>query len=228
VGLRTRLSDRATLLRVLPFAAFMLVLALRDLLPEGWAPGGIDPGWLYAVQAGVAGLLIAWWWRELTELASRPCLRDLMLAVVVGVAVYWIWIRLDEPWMRLGSPTHAFDPVGSDGEVMWGLIAVRWLGAALVVPLIEELFWRSFLMRWIERPDFLSVDPKRIGLKAVLLSSLVFTLAHTEWLAAALAGLAYAWLYVRTGTLWAPVIAHVVTNALLGGWVVLMGAWALW
>ena len=47
-------------------------------------------------------------------------------------------------------------------------------------------------------------------------------------LAAALAGLAYAWLYVRTGTLWAPVIAHMVTNALLGGWVVLMGYWTLW
>jgi hypothetical protein len=45
---------------------------------------------------------------------------------------------------------------------------------------------------------------------------------------AIVAGLAYAWLYVRTGTLWAPVIAHIVTNALLGGWVVLTGYWVLW
>jgi uncharacterized protein len=64
--------------------------------------------------------------------------------------------------------------------------------------------------------------------KAVLLSTFVFVLAHTLWLAAAVAGLAYAWLYVRTGKLWVPVIAHAVTNGALGAWVVLTGNWAYW
>jgi CAAX prenyl protease-like protein len=56
----------------------------------------------------------------------------------------------------------------------------------------------------------------------------VFTLAHTLWLGAVVAGLAYAWLYWRTGKLWVPVIAHAVTNGVLGVWVVMTGNWAFW
>ena len=53
-------------------------------------------------------------------------------------------------------------------------------------------------------------------------------LAHTLWLAAIVAGLAYAWLYRRTGSLWIAVIAHAVTNGALGVWVVTTGNWAFW
>jgi len=83
-------------------------------------------------------------------------------------------------------------------------------------------------MRWIQHPRFEAVDPRRVGLKAIVLSTFVFMLAHTMWLAAVIAGLAYAWLYVRTGTLWAPVIAHAVTNGALGAWVVATGRWQFW
>jgi CAAX prenyl protease-like protein len=107
-------------------------------------------------------------------------------------------------------------------------VAVRWIGAALLVPVMEELFWRSFLMRWIASAHWETVDPRRAGLRAIVLSTFVFTLAHTLWLAAVLAGLAYAWLYVRTGKLWLPVLAHAVTNGLLGIWVVMTGRWEFW
>jgi uncharacterized protein len=96
------------------------------------------------------------------------------------------------------------------------------------VPLIEELFWRSFLMRWLEQPVFQGVAPQSVGLRAVVLSTFVFTLAHTLWLAAAIAGLVYALLYVKTGKLWLPVIAHAVTNGALGVWVVMTGNWQFW
>jgi hypothetical protein len=97
-----------------------------------------------------------------------------------------------------------------------------------LVPVMEELFWRSFLMRWIQAPQFEAVDPMRVGLRAVVLSTFVFMLAHTLWLAAILAGLAYAWLYIRAGQLWSAVIAHAVTNGLLGVWVVFSGNWGFW
>ena len=109
-----------------------------------------------------------------------------------------------------------------------GLAACGTAGAALLVPVMEELFWRSFLMRWIEQPTFQGVDPQRVGLKAVVLSTFVFMLAHTLWLAAIFAGLAYAWLYVKSGKLWLPVIAHAVTNGVLSGYVVLFGKWEYW
>jgi CAAX prenyl protease-like protein len=93
---------------------------------------------------------------------------------------------------------------------------------------MEELFWRSFLMRWLQRPDFLTLAPQAVGLRAIMLATFVFVLAHTLWLAAAIAGLAYAWLYIRTGRLWVAVIAHAVTNGVLGIWVVATGNWAFW
>ena len=102
------------------------------------------------------------------------------------------------------------------------------VGAALLVPVMEELFWRSFLMRWVERAQFETVDPQRVGLKAVVLSTFVFMLAHTLWLAAIIAGLAYAWVYIRTGKLWVAVMAHAVTNGVLGIWVVMTGNWQFW
>lgn len=221
--------SRAAWLRIIPFAAFMALLALRGAVPAdgSW---GIDPRWVYGWTVLIVGGLLLWFWREYGELSAqvRPTLRDTLLAVGVGVAVFWVWIHLDAPWMRIGEATATFRPVDAQGQVEWALVAVRIMGAALLVPVMEELFWRSFLMRWIQNATFEAVAPQQIGLKAVVLSTFVFTLAHTLWLAAIVAGLAYALLYVRTGKLWVPVIAHAVTNGMLGVWVVLTGNWAYW
>jgi len=62
----------------------------------------------------------------------------------------------------------------------------------------------------------------------VIVSTFLFVLVHPLWLAAALAGLAYAWLYIRTGNLWTSVIAHAVTNGALGIWVVYTRQWQFW
>ena len=221
--------SRAALARVVPFAAFMVLLAIRGAVPEdgSW---GIDPRWLYGVTVLVVGGLLAWFWREYGELVSQtlPTLAEAALAVAVGLVVFGLWINLDAPWMRLGEPSAGFVPKDANGQLLWPLIAVRWIGASLLVPVMEELFWRSFLMRWIQSPQFESVVPQRVALKAIVLSTFVFVLAHTLWLAAIIAGLAYAWLYVRTGKLWVPIIAHAVTNGALGVWVVVTGNWAFW
>ncbi len=221
--------SRAALARVVPFAAFMVLLAVRGAVPEdgSW---GIDPRWLYGVTVLVVGGLLAWFWREYGELVwqTLPTLAEAALAVAVGLIVFGLWINLDAPWMRLGEPSAGFVPKDANGQLLWPLIAVRWVGASLLVPVMEELFWRSFLMRWVQSPQFESVVPQQVGLKAVVLSTFVFMLAHTLWLAAIIAGLAYAWLYVRTGKLWVPIIAHAVTNGVLGVWVLQTQRWAFW
>jgi CAAX prenyl protease-like protein len=83
-------------------------------------------------------------------------------------------------------------------------------------------------MRWLQQPVFEGLDPRRVGLRAVVLSTFVFMLAHPLWLAAIVAGLAYALIYIRTGRLWTAVIAHAVTNGMLGVWVVATGNWQFW
>ena len=219
--------SRAALVRILPFGLFMLLLALRGAMP---ADAGIDARWIYGLNVVLVGGLLLWLWREYGELVRQlaPSTREVLLAVAVGFVVFVLWISLDAPWMVLGEPTASFVPVDAAGQLIWPLIAVRWIGATLVVPVMEELFWRSFLMRWVDNVRFEAVMPQRTTLKAIVLSTFVFTLAHTLWLAAAIAGLAYAWLYVRTGKLWVPILAHAVTNGVLGVWVVATGNWVFW
>lgn len=215
--------------RVLPFLLFMLLLGLRGIAP-GDATWGFDTRWLYALNLPLVGGLLLWWWRDYGELhrQNAPTLREVLLAVAVGVVVFALWIRLDAPWMQIGESTAGFVPRDAQGQLLWPLIAVRWLGATLLVPVMEELFWRSFLMRWLQVPQFEALPPRRVGAKALVLSTFVFMLAHPLWLAAIVAGLAYALLYRHTGRLWPAVIAHAVTNGLLGVWVVQTGQWQFW
>ena len=74
----------------------------------------------------------------------------------------------------------------------------------------------------------MTLDPARIGLKALFIASALFAVEHLQWLAGLVAGLAYGWLYIRTRNLWAPIIAHAVTNGALGAYVVATGRWSFW
>ncbi len=222
----------AALARTAPFALFMLLLAARGAVP---ADVGFDARWLYGVSTVLVGGLLILWRARYTELArfagtGRPPATwlSVALACVAGVLMFMLWVRLTDPWMMLGEPTATFRPVDDEGNLIWGLVVVRWIGASLVVPVMEELFWRSFLMRWIDNPDFEQVAPENVSLKAMVLSSLVFMLAHTQWLGALLAGLLFAWVYRYTRSLWAAILCHAVTNGVLGVWVVFHGHWQFW
>lgn len=233
--------SRPLVARVLPFLLFMALLAVRGWLPADGS-AGIDPRWVYGITVLVVGGALAYFWRDYPELGRGSGLKaaDLLLSLVVGIVVFVLWINLDAGWMHLdqlmsligmgkaGEAAATFTPLDAQGGLIWPLIVVRIIGAALLVPVMEELFWRSFLMRWLDDPRFERVDPRAVTLKAVALSTFVFMLAHTLWLAAILAGLAYAWLYRRTGSLWAPVVAHATTNGALGVWVVRTGNWSFW
>jgi uncharacterized protein len=221
--------SRAERVRVLPFLAFILLLALRGWLPPD-GQWGIDPRWVYGLSVLVVGGMLLAWRKEYGELARQtlPDAREALWAVLVGLAIFVLWIHLDAPWMTLGEATASFRPLTAGGDIDVLLVVVRWVGAALMVPVMEELFWRSFLMRWIQRPDFATVDPTRVGLRALVISTFMFVLVHPLWLAATLAGLAYAGLYIRSGKLWSSVIAHTVTNGALGIWVVHSRQWQFW
>ena len=215
--------------RALPFAVFIGLMAAESWL-AAQLTGVIDPRWLYGIRAAlVAGLLFVFLpsFMELTS-ARRPSIREVGLALAAGLFVLAVWLLLDSGIFVLGQSGSGFDPRTADGSIDWSLALMRLAGAALVVPLMEELFWRSLVMRWLEDADFLTVNPVRVGLRAVLLSSIVFGLEHSQWAAGMLAGLVYGWLYVRSGNLWVPVAAHAVTNAGLGIWVLATGAWYFW
>lgn len=215
------------ILRTVPFALYIVFLALAPLLQKmlpGW-----DSRWFYAVQIGAVMAALAVFARSYTELFRVATVRvsDWTLAIGISIVVFIAWINLDLPWATLGE-MQGFAPTRADGTLDWALVAVRIFGAAAVVPIMEELFWRSFILRWIDRSDFLRLAPAMVSLRALVISSLLFGVEHDLWFAGLLAGLAYGWLYIRSGSLWPPIAAHAATNLLLGLWVVQTGNWRFW
>jgi CAAX prenyl protease-like protein len=223
-----RLSAAAA--RCIPFAVFIGFIVLQSVAGQHLAEWGLDARWMYTARAAVATLLLWLLWRHYTELHTFTSVTPSGVAVAagVGLGVFIAWINLDFGWARIGDAV-AFDPTTPDGSSLaWPFVLVRLLGLALVVPVMEELFWRSFLLRWLERSDFLLQDPAKVGLRALAICAAMFALEHTLWLAGLAAGFAYALVYMRSGSLWLAIVSHATTNAALGCWIVATRSWQFW
>ncbi len=226
--------DRRLLARVVPFGLYMAFVGLEQGL--GWLR---DQGWLglaevhlnllYPVK--IAAVVAALWWyrREYAELCWRDLLRPATLALTLGVglAVFWLWIHLD---YTLGDLTpRGWDPNQfAEPGLRWAMIATRLAGAVLVVPLMEELFWRSFLIRYIINADFTRVPMGTFTLGSFLITVVLFGLEHHYLIAGMVAGGAYNLLLYRSRSLAHCVLAHALTNLVLGWYVLQTGAWHFW
>jgi len=160
----------------------------------------------------------------------------LLGGLLVGVLVTVLWIVPEiSPFYRtwfcwpLGSlPAASTAPSPYDPAVCgWALTITKLVGSAFVIAPVEEVFFRSFLYRWLQKRDFRAVPLSRFDLSAFLWMVFLFTLEHDRPLAAALAGAAYGLTAIRFG-LASAIIAHVTTNLLLALHVIFSGAWAFW
>ena len=223
--------DDPVIARAAPFLLFIAFLILGSALPGlvTVLDFNVPTSWLVVARGATIGLVLLWFWRGYAELRrpspARPA--DWTLGVVVGVAVFLAWISLDQDWAVL-SRSDGYRPLLADGSVDWVQALARLAGFSLVVPVMEELFWRSLVLRWIERHDFQSLAPREVGWRAFVITTALFALEHDRWFAGALAGAAYNWLYMRSGNLWVPIVAHAVTNGVLGIWVLQTGSWEFW
>jgi CAAX prenyl protease-like protein len=223
--------DDPIVARAAPFLLFIGFLILESVAPLTHVvqETGLRMPWLVVARAAVVGLLLVWFWRGYTELHRPMSVRpvDWALAVTGGIVVFFAWIAIDQDWAVL-SRSSGFLPLRADGSVDLALALARLAGFALVVPVMEELFWRSLVLRWIERHDFQSLAPREVGWRAFAITAALFAVEHDRWFAGALAGGVYGLLYMRSGNLWVPVVAHVVTNGILGLWVLWTGRWEFW
>jgi CAAX prenyl protease-like protein len=152
-------------------------------------------------------------------------------AVVVGVGVFAAWIGLDPLYPHLMKNAVAWNPIASFGQnsaIAWLMIMTRLLGSTFIVPQLEEVFYRSFLYRYVANQNFLSVPLNKFLPWPFLATAAVFGFAHNEWLAGILCGAAYQWLVLRKNRLGDAMTAHAITNFLLGAWIIWRGAWHFW
>lgn len=151
-----------------------------------------------------------------------------MWSVATGVGVFGVWIACDRGWAVLGSPGAGFVPLDAGGRVDGWLFALRFAGFVLAVPLAEELFWRSFFLRWIDRRRFLELDPRAASVTAFAICSVLFAAEHAQWFAGLVAGIIYTGVYTKTGNLRAPIVSHAITNAALALYIFATRQWPLW
>ena len=211
--------------RVLPFAVYILFLALSDYLSPLCNSLSIDTKWLYTLRAMSVLAVLVYFCRDYGELRIKPTVKELSFAGLAGLFVFFVWIMPYPSWATLG---HHVQISGTNlgQEKFW--LSTRLFGAVLIVPLMEEIFWRSFFMRSIDSRNFLNFSPNKISLFAFMVTASMFALAHHLWLAGLLAGLVYGALFIRYRNLWIPIAAHTVTNGVLGILVISTGSWQYW
>src|SRR5437763_1052063 len=223
---------RAILPYVIPMFGYLVLTTLEGYLPHG-ADGRPSPVWYPLAYTAkvvvVAGLMWACrsTWRDLSPL---PGLGGLALAVAVGLLVIVAWVGLDGyyPKFAITGTRSAFDPNVLPNAEKWAFVAVRLFGLVALVPVFEELFWRSFLIRWLIADDFTRVPIGRVTPLSAVVSSVMFGLVHPEWLPGVLTGFAWAWLLGRTRSLAACVVSHATANLALGLYVLATGDWKFW
>lgn len=149
-------------------------------------------------------------------------------AALIGAVTFVFWIALAP-----GSDPELAEVIPYTLSEMHWSVAGLWLifrtvGSVLIIPVVEELAFRGYLLRRLIAPDFTAVSGRDVTLGPVLLSSLVFGLLHQDWLAGTLAGLLFAFAYSRRGRLSDAIVAHAVSNGLLALHVIGGGHWELW
>ena len=189
-----------------PFATW---IALQTALPA--------TAWAYAARTAA------------TALVGLGCLLAGVLVTVLWIApefstFYRTWFC----WPIGSLPAAPTGPSPYEPSVCgWTLTLAKLVGSAFVIAPVEEVFFRSFLYRWLQKRDFLSVPLSRFNLSAFLWMVFLFTLEHNRPLAAAVAGAVYGLAAIRWG-LASAVVAHVTTNLLLAIYVIHQNAWAFW
>jgi len=222
---RAGVFPRAAAARVLPFVVFMLMLAVQPLFD-----GRVDTRWIVAARGVLVAAALALLWRSYVELwdGARVRAGDVLLAIAAGVAVFAAWIAFDSGWGVMGTVGPGFDPRRADGSLDPLLTALRIFGLVLVVPVMEELFWRSYVMRRIDAVEFLGRNPRDATALAFGLSCALFASEHAHWFAGLAAGAAYGALYMRSRNLWIPILSHATTNGILAAWILATRNWHLW
>jgi membrane protease YdiL (CAAX protease family) len=230
------MKPRPWLPYVLPMALYMAFLFFQS---------NANLVWLYPLKTVAVAIALWWFRRQYTELrAYRPTELTpgpsgggqtglsaplsggvgggLSLAIAVGLVAIAVWIVIDPLYPKLSQATP-FDASGRHAFIVF-----RVIGAVLVVPVMEELFWRAFLIRWLVNPDFKSVPVGTFTWPSFLITVALFGAEHNEWLAGLICGALYNWVLYRTRSVLACVVAHATSNAALAAWVLGRSDWKFW
>jgi hypothetical protein len=223
------LQERAYLA---PFLAFLLAMAAGSAIAhvgegEAYWVWNQPRYWVYPAQAFLCAALLIRGWRWYEGMAPRK----IVLTIAIGVLALLLWIA-PQQWLGFPRRSEGFDP-NFFGAVGWPYllnVGLRLVRLIVIVPLLEEIFWRGFLLRYLIDHDFARVPMGAFSWASFAIVTGGFCLEHSppDWPAAAATGALYNVVAYRTRSLGSCVLAHAVTNALLGAYILHTGQWGFW
>lgn len=206
-----------------PFGAFLLVLLIGPRLPVSPAVEG-------AIRVVALGAIIWIFSRRVLDVEVTRWFGS----IAIGIGVFLIWIGPDllfpawrDHWLLQNSITGRVESSFPE-EARADLLAIlfRAMRAIIIVPIVEELFWRGWLMRWLVDMDFKRVPLGTFTPYAFIAVAVLFAVEHGAfWDVGLAAGIIYNWWMIRTRRLGDLILAHAVTNACLVAYVLASGRW---
>lgn len=205
---------------VVPYMSFVLLAQVQADMPHDVAP------YMRIFRVALQAALVLFFflrgdYPELTD--WRPTLPGVIQDILVGLATTLVWVApyVVFPSLPRADPQDAFNPYALGTTFAPAFLAIRFAGYAVVTPFMEELFIRSFLMRYLDvfdtSEDFRDVPVARFRWRSFIGTWVAFTFTHLPWeypVAAATGLLWNLWLY-RRKHLASVVLVHAVTNGSL-------------
>jgi CAAX prenyl protease-like protein len=171
---------------------------------------------------------------------ARPVIdlrvRHLWATLAIGAAVFVVWIAPDllfkgyrHFWLFENAVMGKASTSFSSTDLSWPVLTLRMIRAVVIVPIIEELFWRAWLMRWIIDQDFQKIPLGKYTAQSFWIVAALFASEHGPyWDVGLAAGIVYNWWMVRARSLGDLILTHAVTNFILGVYVIAFGKWEYW
>jgi uncharacterized protein len=214
-----------TLAWVGPFAVFMLWLAVDKRIPLA------NPAKEMVRDLVLLAAIVGFSWRILPRRASHwPA------SIGLGLVVFALWVAPDllipgwrSHWLFQNGITGQLTTSIAPAELTPLMLTLRTMRASLLVPVVEELFWRGWLPRWLQDTRFERVPLGRYTTFAFWATAVLFALEHGPfWEVGLLCGIIYNWWMRRTRSLGDLMLVHAVTNLALSLYVMMSGRWTFW
>ena len=183
--------------------------------------------WIYPAQTILCGALLLWF---------RRCykfheLKNVAFTLLIAFGIFVIWI-VPEQFFNFPPRNVGFDPslLTSNTANYWLSVTLRFLRLVVVVPVMEEIFWRTFLLRFVIDEHFEQVPFGKFSWLSFAFVTVAFTFSHSrpDWLAAFVCGMLYNVVAYRSRSLASCILAHATTNLLLGLWIMQTPQWGFW
>ena len=209
---------------VFPFVIYLVIGELVQGLLVGYETYHLYAA--YGLRTLIVGGILLRYRSLYFELKER---RLDVMALLVGVLIFALWVGLEGHYPLFFSASSHFDPTvfGTDMVIM--MLSLRLVGSVLVAAFIEELFCRSFLMRYVIDPEkWADIPVGTYTFTSFVVVALFFGIAHFQWLPGILTGIVLNLLLYKRRNIFSCVEAHGMANLLLFIYVVYTESWFFW